>query len=58
MKDELEELSVWYDDQPDRVMDRVNKHLAKVGWKFVDDGKEHDGWIAYKLEKLTGKETE
>jgi len=45
-------LRIDYDDDLMDVMDHVNKALAKTGFKFVDDGEIHDGWMLYTLTKV------
>lgn len=45
-------IAVYFDTQPDRVIDRVNMLLAPRGLRLVDDGKEHDGFIEYALAEI------
>jgi hypothetical protein len=42
-------MKIVYDDQPDDVIRKVNEALAVRGLSFVDDGKEHDGFMLYTL---------
>jgi len=44
-------MKIWYDDQPDAIIARVNKLLKEHGLWFEDDGKEHDGYMEYVLKK-------
>jgi predicted choloylglycine hydrolase len=38
-----------HDSSELEIMDGVNKSLEAYGLQFVDDGKEHDGFIIYNL---------
>ncbi len=38
-----------YDDQPDRVVFKLNKALAKHGLAIEDDGKEYDGFTLHRI---------
>lgn len=54
---EQEKLTIWYDDTPDKVVDRVNEVLKKHGLCFehevqLDD--DHEGFCNYNLTKLEG----
>lgn len=42
-------MKIFYDYQPDEVINKVNLLLKKHGLWFEDDGEEHDGYILYKL---------
>ena len=43
-------LRIDYDDDVLTIIDKVNAHCESYGFRFVDDGKEYDGWIIYTLE--------
>jgi len=42
-------LKIQYDDSAEDIMRAVNLALADHGLSFKDDGKEHDGYVAYEL---------
>ena len=48
---------IHYDDQPDRVIDKVNKLLLLHGIEFQDDGEEHDGTCVYYLRPVKKPES-
>lgn len=43
-------LRIEYDDQPNDVVDRVNRVLAEVGLKFVEDEQALVGILVYELQ--------
>lgn len=45
------ELEIHHDDDLSEVIDKVNECLAEVGWQFVDDGLEYDGFTIHRFEK-------
>lgn len=49
MKDQI---TVYYDDQIDRVVDKINELLSAHGLVLADDGEEHDGYCVYRLHML------
>lgn len=46
-------ITVFHDDQPDRVVDKINKALAEVGLEIKDDGEDHCGFLVYELATRT-----
>lgn len=41
-----------HDDDTLDIMDEVNRALGSIGFVFVMDETEHDGYVIYGLEKL------
>ncbi len=54
----MSDLKISYDDNELDIMDGVNAALKKIGYRFEDDGQEHDGWIEYNLVKIGEKSDE
>ena len=49
-------LRIDYDDDAITIMDEVNVYCELYGFRFVDDGKDHDGYLIYKLERIAHSE--
>lgn len=49
------QIKIWYDDEPDDIIARVNQALEKYNLAFLDDGEEHDGFNAYDLCEMPKK---
>lgn len=50
-------MRIYYDDQLEDVVDKVNKALKEKGLAFVDDGQEHDGFCVYRIEEIESEVT-
>lgn len=48
----MADLRIEYDDGPEDILDAVNAALAEIGYTFVDDGEEHDGYCLYHLAEV------
>jgi hypothetical protein len=46
------QLRIEYDDDPEKILDKVNAALRPVGLTFADDGLPHDGFILCRLKPV------
>ncbi len=54
MKNKITAIELTHDDMAEEVIEKVNKALKEKGssLQFVDDEKDHDGWIVYELKEV------
>lgn len=48
-----QKIEIWYDDQPDSVVLKINNVLLAHGLAFVDDGTSRDGLVVYELRTIS-----